>query len=393
MAQDSQHRRRETVVSDHIPTAVRADSLPLSARDGHLTLAGGDPTIVAMTRNAQSRACGSALVALALGTLLACGGAPLLSPVASVSKPTVVIQAPVSGSQVALGSNVTVSGTASDLVGIDQVILFADGVSVANTVSGQPQPIVPFSLTWTATVAGPHMLQVFAYRADGTPSDPASVQVTLGPAGSGGTIGSVVPTAAVGASIVPTVPVAFTPQPTPMPPQTPPTTTGPSIMPTVPPIPTPTAAPATPVLVPTPTPVPVPTIPPDGRAADDSVIEPHLITLSDCAVQVCPAGVLAMGSITEQISAPEGDIKDQLYFVPEASRSYKIELTSCSDVSDGTAWKPTLSTDTMITGCGDWLVLQFSSSPPAQSMIDVTYAAVSGQMYNSYVYTVYLLDQ
>jgi hypothetical protein len=137
----------------------------------------------------------------------------------------------------------------------------------------------------------------------------------------------------------------------------------------------------------------MPTIPADGRAADDTLLEPHLITLTDCSLQVCPAGVLALGSITEQISAPEGDIKDQLYFVPVASGDYKIELTSCTDVSDGTVWKPTLSTDTLITGCTDWLVLQFSSSPPAQSLIDVTYAAVSGQMYNSYVYTIYLLDQ
>ena len=75
--------------------------------------------------------------------------------------------------------------------------------------------------------------------------------------------------------------------------------------------------------------------------------EPHLIVLSDCSMQVCPPGVLAMGSITEQISAPGGDVKDQLYFVPQASRSYKIELTSCTDVSDGTVFKPTLSTDTL----------------------------------------------
>jgi hypothetical protein len=326
--------------------------------------------------------------AISLAALVSCGGPTLVTPGASGNKPTVIVQSPVNGTQVAAGATVTVAGSATDSIGVAQVILFVDGVSAATAQSGQPTPTTSFALTWAATTAGSHTLQVFAYRADGTSSDPAVVQVVVGPGVSGLLSGS------PGASLLPlpSLPPLVSSNPTKKPrassiPTLPPTP-APSLPQTSPPTPTPTATASS-----TPTPVPVPTIPPGGLAPDDTALEPHQIGLSDCSVQICPPGVLAMGSVTEQISAPGGDVTDRLYFVPEASRSYKIELTLCSDVSDGTVWKPTASNDTLVTGCGDWLVLQFSSSPPAQSFIDVTYAAVSGQMYNAYVYTVYLLDQ
>ncbi len=294
--------------------------------------------------------------AAALGlVVLACGGPAPGSPLASGNKPMVALQAPANGVQVAVGSTVAVSGTASDSVGVNSVVLFADNVSVANLPAGQPTQSLPFNLNWTATVPGSHTLQVFAYRADGTPSDPAVVQVMVGGVGSGGEL----PTSLASVPVVTFAPGAST-KPTKRPRQS----RQPSLQPTLPPeqpsLPPSNPPTALPTLPQTPTPIPVITIPPGGLAPDDTAFEPHLITLSDCSVQVCPVGVLAMGSITEQISAPGGDIKDQLYFVPQASKSYKIELTSCSDVSDGTVWKPTLSTDTMVTGCGDW---SSSSSP------------------------------
>ena len=86
----------------------------------------------------------------------------------------------------------SVTGAASDTVGVDHVALFADGVSMASTPAGQPATLVPFSLTWLATPAGPHVLQVIAYRADGTASDPAVANVVVGsgsfPAVSGGSL-------------------------------------------------------------------------------------------------------------------------------------------------------------------------------------------------------------
>ena len=108
--------------------------------------------------------------------VLACGGPAPGSPLASGNKPIVALQAPANGVQVAVGSAVAVSGTASDSVGVNSVVLFADNVSVANLPAGQPTQSLPFNLTWTAAVPGSHALQVFAYRADGTPSDPAVVQ-------------------------------------------------------------------------------------------------------------------------------------------------------------------------------------------------------------------------
>ena len=44
---------------------------------------------------------------------------------------------------------------------------------------------MPFSISWLATPAGPHVLQVIAYRADGTQGAPAVVNVVVGLGGSG----------------------------------------------------------------------------------------------------------------------------------------------------------------------------------------------------------------
>ena len=96
------------------------------------------------------------------------------------NKPTVVVQSPTNGAVLPVGGNVAVTGAASDTVGVDHVSLFADGVSVASSPSGTAAPLVPFSLTWLATPAGPHVLQVIAYRADGTPSDPSVLNVVVG---------------------------------------------------------------------------------------------------------------------------------------------------------------------------------------------------------------------
>src|SRR6476469_292047 len=123
----------------------------------------------------------------------ACGGAAPSPNSSAGNVPSVLVQAPSNGAVVPVGSDVAVTGAASDTIGVDHVDLFADGVSVASTPAGQPTPLLPFSLTWLATPAGPHVLEVVAYRADGTPSNPSAVNVVVGaggsfPLGSGGSL-------------------------------------------------------------------------------------------------------------------------------------------------------------------------------------------------------------
>ena len=331
--------------------------------------------------------------ATALVFIAACGSAPT-GPSASASgdKPTVVIQSPTNGAVVGVGQDVAVAGAASDTVGVDHVALFADGVGVASTPSAAPAALVPFSLTWLATPAGPHILQVIAYRADGTPSDPAVVNVVVGtgsfPLVSGGSLPPFSFPASPGGLI--------TPPPTkkPKPSQTPPTTT---TEPTAPPSTTATSAPtdtptAAPTGTPSPTATPLPTPASDGTAPDDSASEPHFIDVEPTATN-CPADpngppVAAVGCTWEQISAPAGDSTDALDFTPIANASYQLYMTSCSDVSGETRWGVVGDSGALI-GCNNWKDEVIGAPAPATVTIVITFAAAPVQLYNLYQFTVY----
>lgn len=304
----------------------------------------------------------------------ACSSAPV-EPTTSVSgnRPTVVLQAPVNGAVVAVGASVAVSGAASDTVGVDHVALFADGVSFATTPAGTPAPLVPFSLTWLATPAGPHVLQVIAYRADGTASDPAVANVIVGAGGSGAPLGS--PSASF-----PTLPSLGLPT---LPPPPPPTKK-----------PKPTKPPATPTPPPTPTPVPtvLPSADTNGYAPDDIDNEPYEIQLMPKKDSVCPPidkPISAVGCIWEQISAPAGDVSDDLEFTQAPDTWYHVVLTSCTDTSDATIWGPT-GDDTSTLGCLDFLDRQSSGGNPGSFPITVGLpSTVTTQTYNLYQLTVY----
>ena len=317
----------------------------------------------------------------------ACGGSAPSPNATSGNKPSVLVQAPTNGAVVPVGSNVDATGAASDTVGVDHVALFVDGVSVASSPSGQPTPLLPFSLTWLATPAGPHVLQVVAYRADGTTSDPAVINLVVGaggsfPSGSGGPPPfSFVPASQPGLI---TPPPSKKPKPTKAPVQS----TAPTTQPT-----SATSAPTgTPTPSPTPTPTPLPTPNSDGTAPVDT--EPHIIVLDPLNAAGCPADstgipMAAIGCVWEQLSAPAGDSTDELdyAFVPNAS--YKIQMTSCSDASDLTVWLTPSQDPSLVTGCTDWLVLNTGPTASGMQMIVVTFSAAPSQLYNLYQYTVY----
>jgi hypothetical protein len=132
---------------------------------------------------------------------------------------------------------------------------------------------------------------------------------------------------------------------------------------------------------------------PNGIAPDDTTLEPHEIVINNCGPTVfCVADVpiSAVGGIQEQISAPTGDVSDQLFFRPNANTWYKVQMTSCSDTSDTTEWfGPPKDQNTLSTGCGDWLIFSIGDTPPATVTIDVDFNAVAQQTYNLYTFSVY----
>jgi Bacterial Ig domain len=330
--------------------------------------------------------------AVTLLSIAACSSAPAGPSGSPGNKPSVVIQSPANGAVVAVGENVTVAGAATYAGGVDHVALFADGVSFASTPAGQPAPLVPFSLSWLATPAGPHLLQVIAYGADGTTSDPGVINVVVGASGSGLPLGS-------GASLPAfSFPVAGQPGPpaTPKPTKKPKPSTAPTTQPTTPPTTTPTtttatATPTTPPATPTPTVLPTPAS--DGTAPDDTATEPHYIDVEPSTTN-CPADpngppVSAVGCVWEQISAPAGDSTDSLEFKLFANTAYQLYMTSCSDVSGQTAWGVVGDTGDPLTGCLGWIPYDTLAAPPATATIAVTFATAPVQIYNLYQFTVY----
>ncbi len=118
------------------------------------------------------------VAALLVGSALACevGGGR--------AKPKVVITAPTSDSQLALG-DVNVLVSASDAKGVVKVELYVDGELYRTDANPDPegQPSWALMQTWTATEPGAHTLKVLAYNVDGAESEPWAVTVEVLPEG------------------------------------------------------------------------------------------------------------------------------------------------------------------------------------------------------------------
>jgi len=324
-----------------------------------------------MTSRWRSSTARFGLGALVVAALLGACAGTIASPTASSgNKPTVAIQSPANGAVLTVGQDIAVAGAASDSAGVDHVALFADGVSIASSPAGHPTPLVPFSLTWPAPPAGTHVLQVIAYRADGTSSDPAVINVVVGtgsfPIVSGGSLPPISIPPASQAGVI-------TPRPSrkPKPSKTPATST------------------ATPPHAPTQTPTPDA----NGYAPDDSDAEPYEVKLipgnSACPPIASGVPVTAAGCIWEQISAPAGDMVDELEFTQAPETSYHFGLTACSDTSDTTAWSDSGEDLSSGFGCRTFDDKTSSGGNPGSQPIFVGFGTVSAQTYNVYQFTVY----
>jgi uncharacterized protein YraI len=129
------------------------------------------------------------------------------TPVAQI--PTVIITAPVAGSEVTVDEPVTVQATASDPTGVVRLELWVDGTKTAEAASPVPQgqPTLTASLQWVPLSTGSHTLEIKAYNQEGRVNEPTAVVVTAVDGSSAGN-GNPTPTPTSG---TPTVTVSTRP--------------------------------------------------------------------------------------------------------------------------------------------------------------------------------------
>jgi hypothetical protein len=122
------------------------------------------------------------------------------TPQTQPSKPQVTIVSVTPGQNVAVNQQVTVTVTVTDTVGVTRVNLVANGQVADNfsSASSAGDTNRTVQLDFTPRSVGVVTLEVIASRLDGTQSDPATTQITVGAsatntplpgAGSGGTTG------------------------------------------------------------------------------------------------------------------------------------------------------------------------------------------------------------
>lgn len=129
----------------------------------------------------------SLAITLSSFLLLACSAVPAPPPSAQPSASTVVAGAPavtvdpLPADVLAIGQPVILVAHATDALGVARIELRAGTVVVQTVTSPTPAgvPQLDAQLSWTPTTAGPTALLVIAYRADGTPSAPATLAVSV----------------------------------------------------------------------------------------------------------------------------------------------------------------------------------------------------------------------
>lgn len=124
------------------------------------------------------------LFALAVLTLAAVG----CGPQGTGQPPTAVILSPATGSSVPLNVPLTVQASGSDSsgLGVIRLDLLVNGTAVDTFQSPTPQATVMAGLNWTPTATGSVTLAVVAYNANGVPSLPATIALSVGGGSQGG---------------------------------------------------------------------------------------------------------------------------------------------------------------------------------------------------------------
>jgi hypothetical protein len=115
----------------------------------------------------------------ALGMITGCTIVIGDAPTPAGAKPVVSIGSPAQGAQVALGQEVLVQASATDLTGIVRIELWVDGMLTAVAQPSLVQPAYAAVLRWTAAIPGAHTLAVKGINTSSAASDPAVVVITV----------------------------------------------------------------------------------------------------------------------------------------------------------------------------------------------------------------------
>jgi hypothetical protein len=169
---------------------------------------------------------GLLLAGLVLGAIVIAGLFAALG--GGQSRPVVTIQSPEDNTQITVGQPIVVQATATGARDISRMELYVDGTLVGTATSPNPagQPSLTASQPWTFQQAGPHIISVVAYTAEGQASTPAGVNITV--------VSSI-------AELTPTATATVAPTETLLPTETPSPTSTETIVPTD--TPTPSATP------------------------------------------------------------------------------------------------------------------------------------------------------
>lgn len=125
----------------------------------------------------------SALVLAVLLGALACNlvqGTPAPTPAPAI--PQITILDPPNNRQVIEGVDFPIDIVARDeSVGVARVELYVDGelINTATPFYNITEPIFRVEMNWLARGVGLHVIEVVAYRQDGTPSDPFLITIEV----------------------------------------------------------------------------------------------------------------------------------------------------------------------------------------------------------------------
>jgi hypothetical protein len=128
------------------------------------------------------------LILSVLVTLVLCGCNLVgqdAAPTSTPEIPTVEFQFPTNNVAVVSGTDLQIQVLAQDSQGIARVELSVDGQphQTAAPVDSETVPVFTVDMNWLAEGVGLHALQAVAYRADGSASNPALINVNVMAAG------------------------------------------------------------------------------------------------------------------------------------------------------------------------------------------------------------------
>ena len=130
--------------------------------------------------------CRAVMLMVLMILIAACNLTPAdsITPIPTPDLPQVEILAPANNRQIFEGAEFDIDIVARDTnPGIARVELFVDGESINSKTpeNNETVPVFRVLMNWRAMGEGFHVLEVVAYRPDGTQGDPAAINIEVLP--------------------------------------------------------------------------------------------------------------------------------------------------------------------------------------------------------------------